>query len=132
MSTPIMEKDKYSFPAFAPNHPSQHHSQNQAQSYERRSSDEDGTLQGESHDEGYDNDHLRVTTSYADGPDHLSKNSRSPRSPSAQREQARRLDDDLTLLKAERVVSNAERTAQLEADGIGRSKSMARTRSRNA
>jgi len=127
-----MEKDQYSFPAFAPSHPSNHPGQSQNPQYERRSSDEDGTLRGGSYDEAYDNNHLRVTTSYADGPDHLSKNSHSPRSPSAQREQARRLDDDLTLLKAERVVSNAERTAQLEADGIGRSKSMARTRSRNA
>jgi len=124
MSTPVTEKEQYSFPAFAPNQSSQQ------QSYERRSSDEDGTLHDELHNDGYDNNHLRVTTSYVDGPDHLGKN--SPRSPSAQREQARRLDDDLMMLRAERVVSNAEKSAQEEASGMGRSKSMNRSRSRNA
>ena len=80
-------------------------------------------------DEPRDHNHLRVTTSYVDGPDHLNiHGNRSPTSASSQREQARRLDDDLMMLRAERVVSNAERLDSQ--DGRGRSKSMARSRSR--
>jgi hypothetical protein len=126
MSTPIFEKDEQFFPAFEPNQPSQSQSQAHAQRHARRSSDEDSTLQGEAPDDR-DQNHLRVTTSYVSGPDHLS-HIRSPTSPSAQREHAQRLDDDLLLLRAERVVSSAERSAQEE---LGRSRSMARSRSRN-
>ncbi|KAF4625157.1 hypothetical protein G7Y89_g13011 [Cudoniella acicularis] len=123
MATPTYEKEQYSFPAFAPNNP--------PDNGDRRSSDEDGTLQDDGLDEGIDNNHLRVTTSYVDGDDHNGKDyrSRSPMSPAAQREQSRRLDDDLEMLRAERVVSNAERSNQ---DGMGRSKSMNRSRSRTA
>jgi hypothetical protein len=139
MSTPIFEKDnekdQYSFPAFAPSQTNQ--TQN---SQGNRSSDEDGTLQGETDgmmdynnnhdDDDLDHNHLRVTTSYADGPDHLNlQGDRSPQSPSQQREQARRLDDDLLMLRAERVVSNAEKSNN--DDSLGRSKTMTRSRSRN-
>ncbi|KAH7398038.1 mechanosensitive ion channel-like protein [Cadophora sp. MPI-SDFR-AT-0126] len=125
MSTPIQEKEQYSFPAFAPNGPNNNQ---YTQINDRRSSDEDGTLQGHDNDE-IDRNHLRVTTSYADGPDYIERDNRSPMSLSQQREQSRRLDDDLEMLRAERVVSNAERTND---DSIGRSKSMARSRSRTA
>jgi hypothetical protein len=122
MSTPTFEEEQYSFPAFAADPPVIQ------QPHERRSSDEDGTLQGELHDEG-DHDRLRVTTSYASGPDHLSKmGSNSPMSPQQQREQSRRLDDDLMMLHAERIVSDAENSAQ---DSMGKSRSMGRSRSRN-
>lgn len=123
MSTPITEKEQYSFPAFAPDTPHNNHPQN-----DRRSSDEDGTLHSEAADEFIDHNRLRVTTSYINGDDRLErKRSRSPSimSPSAQREQSRRLDDDLEMLRAERVVSIAEKN-----DELGRSKSMARSRSR--
>lgn len=122
MSTPTHEKEQYSFPAFAPDPP------NNTQNIDRRSSDEDGTLQD---DDGVDHNHLRVTTSYVNGQDHLErKENRSPMSLSQQREQSRRLDDDLEMLRAERVVSNAERSTM--DDSLGRSKSMARSRSRTA
>jgi hypothetical protein len=118
MSTPVYEKEQYSFPAFEPNNSTN-------STHERRSSDEDGTLQGEPPDDSIDN-HLRVTTSYVKGDDHQRRDT-SPMSPSAQREQSRRLEDDLEMLRAERVVSNAERSNQ---ESIGRSRSMGRSRSR--
>lgn len=131
MSTPVREKDQFSFPAFATDPPNSSHSAQNThnnQTNDRRSSDEDGTLQGQDNDE-MDRNHLRVTTSYVDGPDFLDRENRSPMSLSQQREQSRRLDDDLEMLRAERVVSNAEKTSD---DGMGRSKSMARSRSRTA
>lgn len=126
MSTPIHEKEQYSFPAFVTDTaPHQHQEHHQQPGHERRSSDEDGTLQDDS-----DHNHLRVTTSYVDGPDHLDKrrSGHSPLSPAMEREEARRLDDDLEMLRAERVVSHANASE----DGLGRSRSMARSRSRNA
>lgn len=122
MSTPIYEKEQYSFPAFEPN-------QSASGPNDRRSSDEDGTLQGEPPDDAVDNTHLRVTTSYATGYEHLDRPHRdtSPMSPSAQREQSRRLEDDLEMLRAERVVSNAEKSNE---ESLGRSRSMGRSRSR--
>jgi len=132
MSTPIHEKEQYSFPAFAP-------SQEEDQGHFRRSSDEDGTLRNDDSQEGdgllydeIDHNRLRVTTSYVTGQDHIGKEDRgdlSPMSVSQQREASRRLDDDLEMLRAERVVSNAERSAQ---ESMGRSKSMNRSRSRTA
>ena len=131
MSTPTDEKEKFSFPAAVPSDPPLH------QQHDRRSSDEDGTLQGEGVDEDgtlqgegvdeIDHNHLRVTTSYLNGDDHIERiRSRSPMSPAAQRQQSQRLTDDLELLKAERVVSSAERSQ----DALGRSRSMGRSRSR--
>jgi hypothetical protein len=122
MSTPVYEKEQYSFPAFEPNLPA-------GVPNDRRSSDEDGTLQGEPPDDATDNNHLRVTTSYAKSHDHLDHPHRdaSPMSPSAQREQSRRLEDDLEMLRAERVASNAEKSNQ---ESIERSRSMGRSRSR--
>ena len=119
MSTPINEKEQYSFPAFAPSHPTSH------QTHERRSSDEDGTLQGEIPDDASVN-HLRVTTSYAKGDDQSQGRDNTPMSPAAQRAASRRLDDDLEMLQAERMVSNAER------EDLNRSKSIGRSRSRVA
>lgn len=132
MSTPVHEKGQSSFPAFAPNQ--------EAENAYQRSSDEDGTLRNESEEadepllyedvdiDDIDHNHLRTTTSYIDGPDHISKEARglSPSmSVSQQREASRRLEDDLTMLHAERVVSNT--TNQ---DSMARSKSMNRSRSR--
>jgi hypothetical protein len=131
MSTPVFEKEQYSFPAFEPNNPS---NTARNQQIERRSSDEDGTLQGEPPDdsveqhEQHDNNHLRVTTSYAKGDDHGMQRDLSPLSPSQQREQSQRLEDDLEMLRAERVVSNADRESHQ--GSMGRSRSMARSRSR--
>lgn len=118
MSTPVYEKEQYSFPAFEP------------ENIRRRSSDEDGTLKDEvAFDERIDHNHLRVTTSYADAPDNLQRRGLSPASPSATREQSRRLDDDLEMLRIERVVSNT--AAESEAGSqFGKSRSMARSRSR--
>lgn len=126
MSTPTHEKEQYSFPDFEPNLPT-----NQTQ--ESPSVDEDGTLH-EMEDGRYgnkDDGHLQLTTSYADGPDDINQaRSRSPMSPAVQRERSRRLEDDLEMLRAERVVSDADKASQETT--IGRSKSMARTRSRTA
>ena len=122
MPSPVNEKDQYSFPAFEtdshPKHP------------ERRSSDEDGTLR----DEGYEMDEedldqrnrLRVYPSYAQGQDYIEKSNRHEMSPSAQREQSRRLDDDLEMLRVERVAS----ATRSNTNSMGRERSMARSRSR--
>lgn len=129
MPSPVNEKDQYSFPAFQPTQPSQsttHRPETQG-THERRSSDGDGTLQGEQESDEIDHNHLRVTTSYLKGDD--PGQSRSPLSPSGQREQSRRLADDLEMLHAERVVSSAAESNQ---EDINRSKSLARSRSRTA
>ena len=94
-----------------------------------RSSDEDGTLQ----DDQEDYNHLRIHTSYTAGPDNIqrqrSTRTASPMSAAAQREQSRRLDDDLEMLRAERVVSSAEN----QDNASMRSKSrLGRSRSRTA
>jgi hypothetical protein len=124
MSSPVYEKDQYSFPVFESDPP-----MNRPQ-HDRRSSDEDGTLQGEGLDDLTYHNNLRVYPSYAQGQDYIEKDSRAPMSPAAQREQSRRLDDDLEMLRAERVVSSAERSNQ--ESSMGRSRSMmARSRSRN-
>ncbi|RDL38596.1 uncharacterized protein BP5553_02936 [Venustampulla echinocandica] len=125
MTTPIHEQEQYSYPEFAGSHgPADHETHRRG----RRSSDEDGTLGGEGND-GIDHNHLHVTTSYMKGDDHLNKldRSRSPMSPSAQREQSRRLDDELEFLRAEREASDAERLNQ---ESMRRSKSMHRSNSR--
>ncbi|PQE24731.1 mechanosensitive ion channel family protein [Rutstroemia sp. NJR-2017a WRK4] len=125
MSTPIHEKEQFSFPAFAPD-TAMHHQESEK---ERRSSDEDGTLQGEHIEERhFDNNHLRPATSFTNDPEHLSKRDHSPMSAAAQREQSQRLDDDLEMLRAERVVSNADRAGDVHS--MGRSKSIMRSRSR--
>lgn len=125
MSSPVNEKDQYSFPAFQPTQSTSQRPEAQG-THERRSSDGDGTLQGERESDEIDHNHLRVTTSYMKGDD---VQSRSPLSPSGQREQSRRLADDLEMLHAERVVSSAAESNQ---DNVNRSKSMARSRSRTA
>ena len=121
MSTPVYEKEQYSFPAFTADPPTN-------QSHDHRSSDEDGTLQGEG---VYDDsiDHLRVSTSYAKGQEQNGNRDASPMSPAAKREQSRRLDDDLEMLRAERIVSTTERSQEAS---MNRSRSMARSRSRTA
>lgn len=122
MSTPIQEPEQFSFPAFAADPPTN-------QTHDRRSSDGDGTLQGEVLDDEIDYNHLRVLTSYAEGQHNFEKErDRSPMSITQQREQSRRLGDDLEMLRAERVVSNAEKSNE----DMRRSKStMGRSRSRN-
>ncbi|KAM0143035.1 hypothetical protein ACHAQE_003262 [Botrytis cinerea] len=133
MSTPIQEKEQFSFPAFPADPHQTHHEEPFRQ--ERRSSDEDGTL-GDEHpyeyrhdhqdhqDQYADNNHLKVATSFSHDPEHLSRRDQSPLSAAAQREQSRRLDDDLEMLRVERVISNEEK-----GDGSSMGKSM-RSRSR--
>jgi hypothetical protein len=129
MSIPVFEKEQYSFPAFEPN--------NSSTPQQRPESDEDGTLQGEIPEEDpqqhqqQHGDHLYLTTSYAEGPDHIEKAGRSASflSATAQREQSRRLEDDLEMLCAERNVSNVDSQGD-GASGLGRSRSMGRSRSR--
>ncbi|TGO70077.1 hypothetical protein BOTNAR_0004g00640 [Botryotinia narcissicola] len=136
MSTPIQEKEQFSFPAFPADPQHTHHQEPFRQ--ERRSSDEDGTL-GDEHpyeyhhdhhdhhnhqDQHVDNNHLRVATSFSHDPEYLSKRDQSPLSAAAQREQSRRLDDDLEMLRVERVISNEEK-----GDGSSMGRSM-RSRSR--
>ncbi|KAM3074863.1 hypothetical protein ACMFMG_008276 [Clarireedia jacksonii] len=126
MSTPIHEKEQFSFPAFAPDPAMNNH---QELEKERHSSDEDGTLRGEHIDERhFDNIHLHAATSFTNDPEYLSKRDHSPMSTAAQREQSRRLDDDLEMLRVERVVSNADRTG--DANSMRRSRSVMRSRSR--
>ena len=121
MSSPVNEKEQYSFPAFEPDslHTVTH------------SSEEDGTLQDYPHDASIDRDHLHVHTSYADGSNHYSRGPRgtSPLSPSQAREQSQRLGDDLEMLRAERVVSDS---AASDEESMGRGRSVGRSRSRAA
>lgn len=124
MSTPINEKEQFSFPAFAPNNPDDN------TPHERHSSDEDGTLRGQEHGEGKNHNVLRVATDHSHGQPDLLDNNKSPLSLSQQRDQARRLDDDLEMLRAEQVVSHAAKSET--DDATGRSKSLARSRSRTA
>jgi len=114
MSTPIQEKGDNSFPPF----------------HERRSSDEDGTTLDEVDNNNSRPNHLRLTASYADGPDHINRErSKSPLTPHQQREQSQQLQDELEMLKAERVASQAEESYE---SGLGRERStMGRSRSRN-
>lgn len=136
MSTPIQEKEQFSFPAFPAD---QQHNHNQGSFPERRSSDEDGTLQGEhryedhnehhehhehhqhhqQHEQHVDDNHLRIGTSFTNDPEYLSKRTQSPLSAAAQREQSRRLDDDLEMLRVERVISS-----EVKDDGQSMGKSM--------
>ncbi|KAI9746126.1 MAG: hypothetical protein M1818_000807 [Claussenomyces sp. TS43310] len=123
MATPITEKEQFSFPAFPPN--------GNGNADNSRSSDEDGTLQDDGVDPNMDANHLRVQTSYAEGHDQLTiPQSHSPMSPSQQREQSQRLDDDLEVLRAERVVSAQNAENEETESSVGRSRSMVRSRSR--
>lgn len=81
----------------------------------------DGTVINES-----EIDRLKVDTTYNDGDN--ARGSPPARTPSARREQASRLDDDLLLLQAERVVSRSSHGAE----GQGERHSMSRTRSRRS
>lgn len=67
-------------------------------------------------------DNLRVNTQ-----NDTSSHARAEPSPSATREQALRLDDDLTVLQAERVVSNSQRSEEHNSEGT----SLHQHRSRN-
>jgi len=116
MASPNFEKEQHSFPAFAPNRPSQSRT---------RYSSEDGTIND------MEQNPLRLTTSYANGPDYLSADpNKMPRSPSAQREQSQRLDDDLLMLAAEQAANKAADEAKEDNTHVGRAKSLARSRSR--
>src|SRR5271168_5300496 len=121
MSSPVNEKEQYSFPAFEPDslHTVTH------------SSEEDGELQDYSHDISTDRNHLHVHTSYADGSHHHSRGPHGtpPLSPLQAREQSQRLGDDLEMLRAERVVSES---AASDEESMVRGRSMGRSRSRAA
>ncbi|KAE8149191.1 Mechanosensitive ion channel-domain-containing protein [Aspergillus avenaceus] len=82
---------------------------------------DDGTYIHEESQNPHDN-HLRVDTSYDDNSDPCPL-----RSPSAKREQAKRLEDDLALLEAERVASRSTHD-DTEKDGVERN-SISRSRS---
>lgn len=130
MSTPIREEEQYSFPAFAPVPGQQIYS-----APDSKYDDEDGTLGElpEGSEYSRDDNHLKVTTSYSIGPDYLPRDtmSNASMSPSAARANSRRLDDDLEMLRAERHVDIAEsKDKETNESGIGRSKSVARSRSR--
>ncbi|TVY22365.1 putative MscS family protein [Lachnellula hyalina] len=133
MSSPVNERGQSSFPAFAPNYDGENAYQ--------RSSDEDRTLRNDEAEEvddpllyhdidmsDMDHNHLRTTTSYLNGPDHIGREARglSPSmSVSQQRAASRRLQDDLEVLRAERVASNTTNE-----ESLARSKSIHRSRSR--
>ena len=94
MATPINEKGEPQY-AFHPLEPS-------------RSSEEEGTAvnEGSEHEHGLhdpDHNHLAINTS-----NDLNRVGSDMRSPTKTREEAHRLDDDLALLQAERVVSTAQ------------------------
>ena len=71
-------------------------------------------------------DHLRVDTSFQD-PDHFTL-----RSASARREHAMRLEDDLAVLEAERVVSRSTQDHQEEKANPAENESISRSRSRRS
>ena len=87
--------------------------QRSSMSQERKSSDEEGTVVGEN---GYDGNQENVHPGRQRAGSHLTVKTEYPPvdpmshalSPSQNREQARRLDDDLAMLKAERQVSRIE------------------------
>src|SRR5271167_4130430 len=95
MSTPVYEKEQYSFPAF----------ETDTLQAITRSSNEAGMLQNELADEIMDRNPLRVHPSYIDGSENDGRDMRSPLSSSQVREQSQRLEDDLEMLRVERVVS---------------------------
>lgn len=110
MSTPVREH----FPDFEDGETEKH-----------RSSDEDGTLknvnsQDEKPDKHIDDNHLRVETSYTDGPDYIRRASVSP---ARSREMDSRFEDDLMIVHAERA---AEAEANEAASGINRHRSRSR------
>lgn len=85
-----------------------------------RSSEEEGTAVNEDMIED-DHNHLRLNTART----HLDVLGDEMRSPAKSREAASRLEDDLTMLQAERVVSNSQNTL-----GTGEDLAMGRSRSR--
>jgi hypothetical protein len=114
MSSPILERDQLSFPAFAPTN-----------SRERHESDEDGTLLDDMDHSHLDQDdrHLKVTTSHATASDRNFR-SRSPLSPMQQQDEAaqQRLEDNLVIYRAEQAAaaSNAPKSNE---DSMGRTRS---------
>ncbi|KAL3473341.1 Mechanosensitive ion channel-domain-containing protein [Aspergillus californicus] len=90
-----------------------------------RTSDEDTYVYNSSHhpDGEHLGDYLKVDTGYTDLNDH-------GRSPSASREQAKRLEDDLAVLEAERVASRSTHNEGGEKDGRSETGSLTRSRSR--
>jgi small-conductance mechanosensitive channel len=129
MSSPAFENlDKYKFPAF------------DSGSTQTPSSDEDGTLRDDTRDEHIDKNFLHLQTSYTSGDDGSYnkyggyRRDLSPMSPAQQREQSQRLDDELEMLRAERVAT-AARTSSDSIRGtitgsMHRSRSLAHGRSR--
>jgi hypothetical protein len=102
MTSPVQENEQSSFPAI----PEEQHDNSLEEKPHRRSSDEDGTLQGDVPHDG-DDDALKH---------------RSPLSPLQQREVSR-LDDDLRVLQAEREVSKAKSQQDASDESTARSRS---------
>ncbi|BAE60599.1 Mechanosensitive ion channel-domain-containing protein [Aspergillus flavus] len=82
---------------------------------------DEGTYINEGSQDTHGNNHLTVDTSSADDLDRTAL-----RSPSAQREQAKRLEDDLALLEAEKVAS---RSTHEDTESKGERNSISRSRS---
>ena len=98
-----------------------------------KSSDNEGTVVGDSNGNGSSNDnashfgpHLTISTSHD-----LGNESPARPSPSQTREQRSRLEDDLEMLRAERSVNTAAAASENEA-GMRHSQSMYRSRSRRS
>jgi small-conductance mechanosensitive channel len=139
MTTPIHEKEQYVFPPFAPDRANSNSNGNSnilhnTTRYSDELKDDDGTLKDDPGDEYVDRNHLRLHTSYDRGQqEHLQFADNHFLSPSQERERSSRLDDDLELLRAERVVSDANALAEKDSgSAMGRSRSMNRSRSRTA
>lgn len=135
MSTPITEKEQFSFPAFEPNEPVRrqslaHTEEDLAQDYDIRAQDEDLTLHN-----SFENEHpqerrkLNLKTSYDRTSDFLQvPGQHSITSPSQQRSNNLQLEDDLVMLQAERVVSAGSHTTG--GGTMDRARSMGQSRSR--
>ena len=104
MTSPVQEKKHLSSPAV----PEDQNDNSPEEKPHQRSSDEDGTLQGEVSHDG-DDDH---------------SNHRSPLSPLPQREVSH-IDDDLRVLQAEREVSKGEPKRDASDESMARSRERA-------
>lgn len=143
MASPEHEKAQSSYPAVPAD---QRDNPLQEEQQHHRSSDEDATLQGEAHDHGDVGDH-GDHRDQGDHRDHRDQGDQgdlgylrvashdyahdAPLPPplSAQhRERASRLDDDLTMLQAERLASKVD--THREREGSRDSRTLTRTRSR--
>lgn len=109
MSTPVKEL------------PAPKHAEKKNRTDDHSPTSDEGTYINEGSQDTHGNNHLTVDTSSADDLDRTAL-----RSPSAQREQAKRLEDDLALLEAEKVAS---RSTHEDTESKGERNSISRSRS---